>query len=70
MLDGIDGRMWVQHHDQLNLLVDRAAARLGAGLQRLRTVAAKLATWDGTTAQLAAMATAFAVTALSFNTTA
>jgi hypothetical protein len=70
MLDEMDGRMWVQHHDQLNLLVDRGLKRLGAGLQRLRTTAARLARWDGTTAQLIAMVTAFAVTALSFNTTA
>ena len=70
MLDGIDGRMWVQHHDQFSLSVDRGLARLRAGLQRLRATAARLASWDGTTAQLFAMVAAFAVTALSFNTTA
>jgi hypothetical protein len=70
MRDGIEARMWADHHDQFSLLVDRGLARLGAGLHRLRAGAARLASWDGTTAQLFAMATAFAVTALSFNTTA
>ena len=70
MRDEIDGRMWVEHHDQFSLLVDRGLARLGAGLSRLRAGALRLASWDGTTAQLFAMITAFAITALSFNTTA
>ena len=70
MLDGMDGRIWAEHHDQLNLLVDRSLKRLGAGLHRLRAGAARLAAWDGTSAQLFAMAAAFAITALSFNTTA
>lgn len=70
MLDGMDGRMWVRHHDQFSLSVDRGLARLGAGLHRLRAGAERLASWDGTTAQLLAMVTAFAITALSFNTTA
>ena len=70
MLDGMDGRMWVQHHDQFSLSVDRGLKRLGAGLHRLRAGASRLASWDGTTAQLFAMVVAFAITALSFNTTA
>jgi hypothetical protein len=70
MRDEMDARMWVQHHDQFSLSVDRGLARLGAGLHRLRGAASRLAHWDGTTAQLAAMVAAFAITALSFNTTA
>jgi hypothetical protein len=70
MRDEMDARMWVQHHDQFSLSVDRGLERLGAGLSRLRAGAARLAHWDGTTAQLLALVAAFAVTALSFNTTA
>jgi X-X-X-Leu-X-X-Gly heptad repeat protein len=70
MRDEMEARMWVEHHDQFSLSVDRALARLSAGLSRLRAGAARLASWDGTTGQLFAMALAFAVTALSFNTTA
>jgi hypothetical protein len=70
MRDEMDARMWVQHHDQFSLSIDRGLARLGAGLHRLRAGAARLASWDGTSAQLFAMVAAFAITALSFQTTA
>jgi len=63
MRDEMDSRMWIEHHDELSLSIDRGLARLRSGL-------ARLAHWDGTTPQLLAMVAAFAVTALSFNTTA
>ena len=70
MRDEMDARMWVEHHDQFSLSVDRGLARLGAGFSRLRSGASRVAAWDGTTAQALAMVAAFAITALSFNTTA
>ena len=63
MRDEIDSRMWVAHHDAFGLWVDGAAAALRSGLGRLSG-------WDGTTHQLLALAAAFLVTALTFNTTA
>lgn len=60
MRDELDARMWVAHHDQFSLSVDRALAKLRAGLSRL-------ASWDGTSPQLLAMVAALAITALSFN---
>ena len=54
----MDHRMWVEHHDQLSLSIDRGLARLRSGL-------ARLANWDGTTGQLLAMIAAFAITGLS-----
>ncbi len=63
MRDELDGRMWVDNHDQFALLVDDALAALRAGLHRL-------AGWDGTTHQLIALITAFVITGLTFNTTA
>jgi hypothetical protein len=63
MRDELDGRMWVDHHDQFSEWIDSAIAVLRSGLSRLST-------WDGSTAQLLAMIAAFAVTALTFNATA
>lgn len=63
MRDELDGRMWVDHHDQFGEWVDSALSVLRSGLSRL-------ATWDGSTHQLLALVAAFAVTALTFNTTA
>ena len=63
MRDELDGRMWVDHHDQFGLWVDDAIAALRAGL-------ARLSSWDGTTHQLFALIASFAITALTFNSTA
>jgi hypothetical protein len=63
MRDELDGRMWVAHHDQFGEWVDSAIATVKTGLSRL-------AGWDGSTHQLLALVAAFAVTALTFNTTA
>ena len=63
MRDELDGRMWVDHHNQFGEWVDSALGVLRSGLSRL-------ATWDGSTHQLLALVAAFAVTALTFNTTA
>lgn len=60
MRDELDARMWVAHHDQFSLSVDRGLAKLRAGFSRL-------ARWDGTNPQLLAMVAALAITALSFN---
>lgn len=62
MRDELDGRMWVDHHHQFGEWVDSAAATVRSGL-------ARLAAWDGSTHQLLAIIAAFAVTALTFNTT-
>lgn len=62
MRDEMDGRLWVAHHDELSLSIDRGLAHLRRGL-------AKLATWDGTTAHLAAMVGAFLVTSFGLFTT-
>jgi len=58
MRDELDGRMWVDHHEQFGEWVDNAAAALRSGI-------ARFAGWDGSTHQLLAMIGAFAVTALS-----
>lgn len=63
MRDELDGRMWVAHHEQFGEWVVGAIASVRSGLGRF-------AHWDGSTHQLLAMATAFAVTALTFNATA
>lgn len=63
MRDEMDGRLWVAHHDELSLLIDRGVARIRRGLSRL-------ATWDGTTPQLFAILAAFLITSLGFTTTA
>jgi len=62
MRDEMDGRLWVAHHDELSLLIDRGVQRVGRGL-------ARLAAWDGTTPQLVAIVAAFLVTSLGFTTT-
>ena len=63
MRDEIDARMWVAHHEQFNEFVDRAVLSV-------RSAAARLAGWDGTTHQLLALAIAFGITAMTFNATA
>jgi hypothetical protein len=62
MRDELDGRIWVDHHDQFSELVDNAAAAIRAGL-------ARFAHWDGSTHQLLALIAAFAVTGLSLAAT-
>ena len=62
MRDELDGRMWVDHHEQFGEWVDSAVATIRSGLGRL-------AAWDGSTHQLLAIIAAFAVTALTFNST-
>ena len=63
MRDELDGRMWVDNHDQFGVLVDDALAAARAGL-------ARLAQWDGTTHQLLALIVSFVITGLTFNATA
>ena len=63
MRDEIDARLWVDHHDGFADGVDRLFASV-------RSVAARFANWDGTSHQLLALIASFAITALSFNTTA
>jgi hypothetical protein len=62
MRDEMDGRLWVAHHDELSLSIDRGLARLRNGL-------ARLAAWDGTTPQLFAILAAFVITSLGFAST-
>ena len=62
MRDEMDGRLWVEHHQAFSDGIDRALASLRAGMVRL-------AAWDGSSHQLIALAAAFAVTALTFNST-
>jgi hypothetical protein len=62
MREELDGRMWVDHHEQFGEWVDGATATLRAGL-------ARFASWDGSSHQLFAMIAAFAVTALSLTFT-
>ncbi len=63
MRDQIDARLWVDHHDALADAVDRALAAL-------RSAAGRLAAWDGSSHQLLAFILSFAITALTFRTTA
>ena len=63
MRDELDSRMWVDHHEQFGEWVDSAIAALRAGFTRL-------AQWDGTTQQLLALVISFAITGLTFSTTA
>lgn len=63
MRDEIDSRLWVDHHEAFGRWVDGAASLL-------RSAFSRFAVWDGTTHQLLALVAAFAITALSFNTTA
>ena len=62
MRDEMDGRLWVDHHEGLSEAIDRTMAALRAGI-------ARLALWDGSSHQLMALAAAFLITALTFNTT-
>ena len=62
MRDEMDGRLWVAHHDELSLSIDR-------GLTRLRNSVARLSIWDGTTPQLFAILGAFVITSLGFAST-
>lgn len=62
MLDQMGGRLWVAHHNEFNLWAGRAFAGLRRGFERL-------ASWDGTTAQLFAILAAFLVTSLGFAST-
>jgi len=59
----MDGRMWVAHHEAFGELVDRAGAAL-------REVFNRMVAWDGTTHQLIALVLSFAITGLTFNSTA
>ena len=63
MRDEMDARLWVAHHDELSLSIDR-------GLTRLRNGLARLANWDGTVPQLLAMAAASLITSVGLFTTA
>ena len=63
MRDQLDATMWVDHHDRFSAAVDDVLARS-------RGVFARIAEWDGSTHQLIALVLSFAITALSFNTTA
>ena len=63
MRDEFDARLWVDHHEALAEGIDRA-------LTSLRSAASRLAAWDGSSHQLAALLLAFVITGLSFNATA
>lgn len=63
MIDEMDGRLWVAHHNEFSLWAGRALGRIRQGL-------ARFASWDGTTHQLVAILAALAVTSLGFTTTA
>ena len=62
MLDETGGRLWVAHHNEFNLWAGKALGRLRRGFERL-------ASWDGTTAQLLAIVAAFLITSLGFAST-
>jgi hypothetical protein len=63
MRDEFDARLWVDHHESFADGIDRALASL-------RSAAARLASWDGSSHQLVALLLAFAITGLTINTTA
>ena len=63
MRDEIDGRLWAAHHEPFADLIDRGAAAVRAGVRRLGL-------WDGSSQHLLALVASFAITALTFNTTA
>ena len=63
MLDEMGGRLWVAHHNEFNLWAGKALGRLRRGFERL-------ASWDGTTAQLLAIVAAFLITSVGFTSTA
>ena len=62
MRDLIDARMWADHHEAFDEIVERALAAVRSGLHRF-------ANWDGSSHQLLALLLAFAITALTFHTT-
>jgi hypothetical protein len=62
MREELDGRMWVDHHEQFGEWIDDITATIRASL-------ARFAGWDGSTHQLLAMIAAFAVTGLSLTLT-
>jgi hypothetical protein len=63
MRDEIDGRFWAENHGTFADGIDR-------GLAALRSIAGRFAGWDGSSHQLFALLLAFAITGLTFNTTA
>ena len=63
MRDELYGRMWVENHEVFSQGIDSGIAKIRAGL-------ARLASWDGTSHQLLALVAAFAITSLTFNSTA
>jgi len=63
MLDEMDGRLWVAHHNEFSLWASRAFTGLRQGL-------ARFASWDGTTHQLLAIVGALVITGLGFTSTA
>ena len=54
---------WADHHAGFSRDIDKAVVALRAGIARFWQ-------WDGTTHQLLALVLSFAITALTFNTTA
>ena len=62
MLDEMGGRLWVTHHNEFSLWAGRVFSGLRRGFERL-------ASWDGTTAQLFAIVAAFLITGLGFTST-
>jgi hypothetical protein len=69
MKDEMFGRMWVAHHDELSLSIDRGLSRLRGRLAGVRKGLEKLAAWDGTTSHLAAMVAAFLITSFGLIST-
>jgi len=63
MRDEFDSRFWVDHHDGLADGIDRLLAGLRSAIGRMPG-------WDGSTQHLLALVASFAITALTFNTTA
>ena len=62
MRDQLDAQMWNDNHEAFSDGIDRALRSIRAGLIRVGQ-------WDGSTHQLLALVLAFAITALTFNTT-
>lgn len=69
MRDEMDGRLWVAHHDELSLSIDRGLARLRGRLAGFRRGLERLAAWDGTTSHVAAMIAAFLITSFGLVST-
>ena len=64
MRDELDGRMWVEHHEQFAAIWSTALS------PRSAPASAGSGQWDGSTHQLLALVAAFVITGLTFNTTA